>query len=112
VTQPRTIPLLAELLDDGVAVTDTDLAAPPVAQIAFAAQQPGAPAVDVTGFLPPPTPIFLGRRFDYRDALGRWLHGLLTPKYPAPGTYTVTMVSGDAQEYVVEPTCTATYVVE
>ncbi len=62
--------------------------------------------------MPPPDPRFLDNPFVYQASQERWVHGLLTSKFAAPGTYTITMVSGDDQEYVVDPTCTATYAVE
>ncbi len=112
VTEPRTIPALAVLLDDGIPVTDADLAAPPVTQVSYASGQPDEPPTDITHLLPPPDLRFLDNRFIYLASREQWLHGLLTAKFAAPGTYTVTTVSGDDQEYVVDPTCTATYAVE
>ena len=36
---------------------------------------------------------------------GKWRYNLATKNYEMPGTYTVTMVSGDESEYVLNPTC-------
>ena len=41
-----------------------------------------------------------------------WQFNLKTKNYEAPGTYTITMVSGDGAEYRVEPTCEAQFVIE
>ena len=41
-----------------------------------------------------------------------WQFNLKTRNYEAPGTYTITMVSGDGAEYRVEPTCEAQFVIE
>ena len=57
-------------------------------------------------------PVLRGNRFFFFGGLGQWLQGLPTEQFTAPGTYTVTMVSGDKDEYVFDPACEATYVVE
>ncbi|MEE8546031.1 MAG: hypothetical protein V3T29_09485, partial [Alphaproteobacteria bacterium] len=112
VTRPRTIPLRAELLDRGVPVAGDGLVAAPVVQVAFASGAPAEPPADVTDLVPPPDPAFVGNQFLYKEASARWFHGLQTINMSPPGSYTITMVSGDDREYVIDPPCTATYVIE
>jgi hypothetical protein len=38
-----------------------------------------------------------------------WHFNLKTKEYTAAGTYTITMVSGDNSEYIVDPTCEAVF---
>ena len=111
VTRPRTIPLRAELLDRGLPVAGDGLAAAPVIQIAFASGAPAEPPADVTDLVPPPDRAFVGNQFLYKEASARWFHGLQTIKMSPPGTYTITMVSGDDREYVIDPPCAASYVI-
>lgn len=112
VTRPRTIPLRAELLDQGLPVAGDGLAAAPVVQVDFASGAPAEPPADVTDLVPPPDRAFVGNQFLYKEASARWFHGLQTIKMSPPGTYTITMVSGDDREYVIDPPCAATYVIE
>lgn len=108
ITRPRAIPLRAELQDDGVPVTD--LAAPPVLQVLFTPEQPAEPPLDGTALVLPVTSTTVGDQFFFDGT--RWAHNLLTLRYSAPGTRTIRMISGDDQEYVINPTCEATYVIE
>lgn len=112
VTKPRTIPLRAELLDQGLPIAGGGLAAAPVIQVDFASGAPAEPATDVTDLVPPPDRAFVGNQFLYKEASARWFHGLQTIKMSPPGTYTITIVSGDDREYVIDPPCTASYVIE
>jgi hypothetical protein len=43
--------------------------------------------------------------------LGKWRYYLRVRNYSAPGTYTMTMISGDEADYRVDPTCEAQFVV-
>jgi hypothetical protein len=44
---------------------------------------------------------------------GRDRHfNLKTKNYSAAGTYTTTMESGDTDEYLVDPTCTGSFVID
>ena len=40
-----------------------------------------------------------------------WGFNLSTKNYFESGNYTVTIVSGDNEVYVIDPTCTATFVI-
>ncbi|MCZ6522263.1 MAG: hypothetical protein O7A68_00135 [Alphaproteobacteria bacterium] len=110
VTRPRAIPLRAELLDDGIPVTDADILAPPVLQAVFDSSQPADPPVDGTALALPARQGTTGDQFLFNGE--KWEHNLLTLRYSAPGTRTVKMVSGDSDAYIIDPTCEATYVIE
>jgi hypothetical protein len=103
------LPLNAELSDSGVPITDAFIAAPPVLQVLFDSGV-GA-AVDVTDDALPAGHATSGNQFVF-TAEEKWQFNLGTWNYTAPGTYTISVASGDETEYVISPTCTATFVVE
>jgi hypothetical protein len=105
----RALPLKARLFDtDGYEIDDLDLTAPPVLQVMFQSTAGGSP-VDVTGDALPAGHGTDGNEFEYNLVDRVWQYNLKTKNYSAPGTYTITMVSGDASEYLIEPTCEATF---
>ena len=108
VKKNRVLPLKAQLLADGQALTDADIIAPPVIQVIFEAETEEAD--DVTDDALSAGQGTEGNQFEFSD--GKWQFNLKTKNYAAPGTYTITMVSGDECEYVIEPTCTASFVIE
>lgn len=112
VTKPRAIPLRAELLDNGVPVADVDLVTAPAFEFDFAPVQPDELPTDVTSLLPGARQGDLGNQFVFDGGLGRWRHNLISVRFSAPGTYTIRMVSGDKDEYIIQGTCMATYVIE
>ncbi len=113
VTGKGRLSISAELLDtDSVPVTDDGIVAAPVAQVLFNAVPSNVLPIDVTGHRMGQSRNGLGNRFFYSDKKNKWIHGILTNKFTAPGTYTITMVSGDDSEYVIEPTCKVLYIVE
>ena len=107
----RALPLKAQLFDaDGYPVTDTDFATPPVVQVLFDPNAGGEP-VDVTDDV-----LFAGHgtegnQFIFTDE-GKWQFNLKMKNYTAPGTYMIYMDTGDDLEYVIEPTCLATFVID
>lgn len=107
----RTIPLKALLFDDaGAPVTRGLLTALPAVQLLYS---PGAGAepVDMTSAVAPAGRSNKGQAF--RSSRGdTWIYNLKTKKNLPPGTYTVQIGSGDGTEYVVEPTCTGTFVID
>ncbi len=106
----RALPFKAQLLDgDGNPVTDLDMSAPPVIQVWYEYGMPDAD--DVTGEALPAGQSSEGNQFFF-DSDQRWHYNLKTKNYSALGTYTVLMDSGDASEYVIEPTCTGQFVVK
>ncbi|GAH23316.1 unnamed protein product, partial [marine sediment metagenome] len=46
------------------------------------------------------------------DADQRWHYNLKTRDYSASGTYTVLVDTGDASEYLVDPTCVGEFVIK
>jgi streptogramin lyase len=105
----RALPLKAQLFDaDGYEMTDLELVAPPVLQVKFKAAG-GAGAVDVTDDVLPAGQSTEGNEFEYNLADGVWQFNLKTKNYSAGGTYTITIVSGDNSEYIIDPTCEAKF---
>ena len=51
-----------------------------------------------------------GNQSEYSD--GRWRFNLQTKNYTAQGTCTITMVSGDEDQYTIDPVCVAAFVIE
>jgi hypothetical protein len=109
VKKNRVLPLKAELLDgDGYLVTDSDITAPPVIQVIF--QPTVGDAEDVTNEALSAGQGTDGNQFEFSD--GKWQFNLKTKNYSGAGTYTITMVSGDECEYVIDTTCTASFMIE
>jgi hypothetical protein len=109
VKKNRVLPLKAQLLADGQALTDAEIIAPPVIQVMFDPLA-GGDAEDVTDDALSAGWGTEGNQFEFSD--GKWQFNLKTKNYSAAGTYTITMVSGDDCEYVIESTCIATFVID
>lgn len=106
----RAIPFRALLVDNqGIEITGGDLISPPVINVSFLAVS-GGESEDVTDEALPAGHGTEGNAFIYTGE--RWQYNLSTRNYDSPGTYVVTMRSGDENEYLVEPTCTGTFVIE
>ena len=111
VKKNKCIPLKTELIDEnGISITDADLEYPPVlASASFAGGAIPSEVATVGGL--PPSQATDGNQFEFIG--GRWCFNLkVKDHYSGPGTYTFEMVSGNQEEYVIEPTCTVTIVVE
>ncbi len=104
----QTLPVRMELLDgDGFTVTDKDIPEnadgkrrPPVINVVF----DGAILGDVPGEdddLLSPGSADRDNLFRYDEDSGTWSHNLGTERFAAPGTYTVTVTSGDKGAYVI-----------
>ncbi len=106
----RAIPFKAKLYDGmGMELGIGALSASPVIQVMY---QPGdGDPVDVSGEALPAGQGSEGNQFVYADD-GFWQFNLKTKNYDAAGIYTVTMVSGDAQEYQVAPMCAGTFQID
>ncbi len=105
----RVMTLKAKLFDeDGAAVRRRDVDARPVVQVLFEPAG-GGEAVDVTHLALPDPRYRVGDKF--RFVGGQWRYYLRTKRYKEPGLYTVTMQSGDGEEYEVSPTCQTQFVI-
>jgi len=51
-----------------------------------------------------------GNQFEFSD--GKWQFNLQTKNFSGSGTYDIYVLSGDPNEYTINPTCTATFVIE
>jgi len=106
----RTIPLKAFLLDKaGAPVTRGLLTALPAVQLLYSSGA-GVEPIDVTVFVAPAGRSNMGQSFRSTRE-GKWIFNLKTKKFLPPGTYTVLMGSANDTEYVVDPTCTGTFVI-
>ena len=105
----RVLPLKMELLDEGgFAVTDLDLIALPLVEVDFTGGDPTEP--------PSAELLFAaqgdnGNQFAFTDDF-KWQFNLRARNFSGDGAYTITAVSGDPEEYVIDPTCTAEFVIE
>ena len=107
----RALPLKAQLFDnDGYAVTDLDLYAAPVIQVIYHSDQGGEPT-DVSDEALPAARGSEGNQFEFTvDQI--WQFNLKTTNYTAPGTYVITMDSGDETEYQMSSKCETSFVRE
>lgn len=98
----RAIPVDIELNDaDGYIVTDLDIVAPPVINVLFNGTVFGDVPPDDATLLP------LGsanedNAFRFDPESGQWIYNLGTKQFGAPGTYTVSVASGDTSEYTID----------
>ena len=102
----RVLPLRAKLLlTDGTAADDTTLKAAPVISLKF--QPESGPEVDKSA-VAEVRDYGKGNAFVY-DKEAHWKFDLGTGNLPDDGKYTVTVVSGDAKEYRIDPACSLTF---
>jgi hypothetical protein len=108
----RALPFKADLVDGtGNLVTDTTISAPPVIQVIYSPGVSGTP-VDISGETLAVGLGTGGNQFVFTDEF-KWQYNLKLGKnnaFSAPGTYMVTMEPGDA--YLINPTCTAKFVIQ
>jgi hypothetical protein len=110
VKKNRALPLKAELLDEnGTPMTDADIVALPVLQVIYNPTAGGDP-IDATDAALPAGEGTEGNQCEFAD--GKWRFNLKTKNYTAEGTYTITMLSGDNNEYSIDPTCEAIFIIE
>jgi len=110
VKKNRVLPLKAQLIDQyGDLIIDTDVASPPVLQVT--GKDSGGSNIDLTN-----EGLFAGqgtvkKQFDF-TVEGRWQFNLMTKNYSDPGTYTISILTGNSSEYVIEPSCRAIFMIE
>ncbi|MEJ8569673.1 right-handed parallel beta-helix repeat-containing protein [Elongatibacter sediminis] len=106
VKKNRVLPLKCLILDDqGSPVTD--IVAAPVLQVVFTPVV--GPAVDVTGDALTAGKGSEGNEFELAGS--NWQFNLKTKNFTASGTYEVSAVSGDANEYIIDPGCHGSFVI-
>ncbi len=109
VKKNRALPHKAQLLDESESpLNDLDIAAAPVIQVVY--DNGVLPAEDVSGDALSAGAGTDGNQFEFLDS--KWQFNLKTRNYTGAGTYTTTMVSGDEAEYLIDPTCEATFVIK
>lgn len=106
----RAIPLMVQLFDaSGNLITDTTIAgAAPVINVSYAAVN--SAAVDDTSLLDAIGQASTGNVLKYNSTTQTWQFNLGTSAFTAPGTYTVSLRTGDSTSYTVSPTCIGTFV--
>ena len=110
VKKNRVIPLRAVLVDsEGVPVTDATVGTG-LPWVKIVRNAGTSDATDVTSDALTAGQGTEGNEFLFSD--GKWQYNLSTKNYSSAGTYTVTMESPSASFYLVNPTCTATFVIE
>jgi hypothetical protein len=110
VKKNRALPLKADIYDaDGILMTDAELVSPPVVQVWY--DDGESEAEDVTDEALPVGDGSEGNQFVFTDD-GNWQFNLKTKNYTAPGIYTIFMDSGDATEYVIDPSCETSFVIK
>ena len=68
-------------------------------------------ALDVTSESLPAGQGTEGNQFVFTSE-GKWQFNLKTTNYSALGTYTISIITGNSSEYIINPSCTATFVIE
>lgn len=107
----RVLPLKAQIFDtNGLPITDMDITAPPVVQVSYDSLIQGDP-IDISNNVLPPAHSTNGNNFIFTEE-GKWQFNLETKSYTAPGTYSVSMETGDDSEYTLEPICTVDFIIE
>lgn len=113
VRKNRTLPLKAELYNAaGSLIKNADVISPPVISVMFNSGD-GDGAVDVTDGTLAAGQGDDGNQFVYTDE-GIWRFNLRTRNYSAPGMYSITMQSGNNDEYQIEfvSTCITQFAIE
>jgi hypothetical protein len=110
VKKNRVLPLKAILKDaDGYEVSDMDIT-PPVLQVWF--EYGTADADDVTEQSLAAGLGTDGNQFIFEYEDYKWHYNLKTKNYSAGGKYTIIIDTGNGDEYIIDPTCMAEFVIE
>ena len=111
-TGGRTIPLKAMLFDDaGVPVTRGLLTSPPSVKLLYASDSSVVNPADVTDAVVPAGRSGTGQSFSQTEGT-TWSYNFKTSKDLPAGMYTVQMESGNDREYLIDPTCVGSFVIE
>jgi hypothetical protein len=107
----KVLQLKADLVNpDGNIAIGTDIISPPVLHVVMV-ETGGSTAIDVTNGAESAGRGTAGKQFVFTSG-GEWQFNLMTRNYSTPGTYTVSILTGNIFEYIIQPTCTATFVIE
>lgn len=110
VKKNRALPNKGALVDtDGILITDLDIDSPPVIMIDYYSND-SAEGTDVTEDALSAGSATDGNQFFLNDD-NKWQYNLKTKNYSAAGLYVAKMVSGDANEYLISPTCESSFVI-
>ena len=108
----RSLPMKAYLYDNGEMMTDQQISAAPVIQVLF---QSGSEeqAIDVTDEALAANEETEGNQFFCTED-GKWRYNLKVDQktWSAPGTYYIYMDTGDDTEYIIDPKCEASFLIE
>lgn len=106
----RAIPLIITLTDQNNAVvTPTSLnAAAPTVVVNYSSTSGTSTYIDTAELLPEGQSS-TGNQFTFNTANNTWQFNLNTANFTAPGTYTVSVASGDGSQYAVSPACSQTF---
>lgn len=107
----KLLQLKADLVNrDGNIVIGTDISFPPILHVVMV-KTGGSTAIDVTDGALSAGRGTSGNQFVFTSG-GEWQFNLMTRNYTTPGTYTISILTGNIFEYIIKPTCTATFVIE
>jgi hypothetical protein len=107
----KVLQLKADLVNrEGNIVIGTDIISHPVLHVVMV-KTGGSTATDVTDGALSAGRGTAGKQFVFTSG-GEWQFNLMTRNYSTPGTYTVSILTGNIFEYIIQPTCTATFVIE
>ena len=103
----RIMRLKADLVNrDGNIVLGADIISPPVLHVVMVTPG-GSSAIEVTDNALSAGKGTAEKQFVFTSE-GLWQFNLMTRNYSTPGTYTVSILTGNIFEYVIRPSCTAT----
>lgn len=104
----RVIPLKAQLVDEyGSLIIDSDIDSPPLLQVM--ATDPDSDVTDGASFAGQGT---AEKQFVFTYD-GKWQFNLKTKNFTKPGTYEISLITGDGSEYKIQsPACRGKFVIE
>ena len=105
VKKNRVLPLKVRLLDDNTPVTNSYIIAPPIIRVLY--NSGTGDAIDVSDSALPAGQGTAGNQFEFDGTF--WHFNLSTANYTAKGIYTIYLISGNAEEYIIASTYTAQF---
>lgn len=112
VKKNRALPLKAQLFDaGGYVMSDQTIISSPVLQVLYNLTSSSTNILDVTDNALSAGNGTDGNQFEFTDN-EIWQFNLKTKNYTATGTYSLSILSGDENEYVIDSSCTAQFVIK